>query len=168
MGLFDSFTGTARPAEGVAPQRAETVYAALLSVNSPDRPFVIRDGQTEGVDLIAEWKIADARWFGYFGKTAKTNRTLMRLDTFKNEVRTVDEEFLVTWAHRTPQFTVGRRYERGQINKKSYRATFSRDENGKLVKETPHTFSSAELKEPLRQVVTGVGWTWRGVVFGSL
>lgn len=46
--------------------------------------------------------------------------------------------------------------------------TFSRDENGKLVKEAQRTYSSAELKEPLRQVVTGAGWTWRGVVFGSL
>lgn len=168
MGLFDFFTGTKRPAAGVVPVPAEAVYAALLSVNSPDRPFVIRDGRAEGVDLIAEWKIADARWFGYFGKTTKTNRTLMRLDASKNEVRALDEEFLVTWAGQTPQVTVGKRYERGQINKKSYSATFSRDENGKLVKESQGSFSSAELKEPLREVVTGIGWTWRGVTFGSL
>ncbi|RRO18245.1 hypothetical protein EIL87_08400 [Saccharopolyspora rhizosphaerae] len=168
MGLFDFFTGTKRPADGVAPHPAEAVRAALLSTNSPDRPFVVRDGHAEGVDLVAEWKIADAHWSGYFGTTTRTNRTLMRLDAAANQVRALDEEFQVVRSGRTSRPALGKRYGRGQINKKSSSATFSRDENGKLVKQEERTFSSAELKGPLQDVVTGLGWTWRGVLFGSL
>lgn len=33
------------------------------------------DGQTEGVDLVAEWKIADASWYEIFAK-AKLGKVL--------------------------------------------------------------------------------------------
>ncbi|WP_029534817.1 hypothetical protein [Saccharopolyspora spinosa] len=168
MRLFDWFTGTKRPSGGVPPQSVEVVRAALLGVNSPDRPFMVRDGRSDGVDLVAEWKIADAHWYGYFGNVTTINRTLMRLDPSKHEVRSLDQEWSVTWAGGTPRLTLATRYARGQINKKSCSATFMRDEQGKLVKESQRKFSTGELKPPLEEAVTGAGWTWRGLVIGKL
>ncbi|MDI2027465.1 hypothetical protein QFW96_02530 [Saccharopolyspora sp. TS4A08] len=168
MGLFDWFTGTKRPASGTVPRSAQEVRAALLGVNGPDKPFTARDGRAEGVDLVAEWKIADVRWYGYFGNVTTVNRTLMRIDESKREVRSVDEEWSVTWIGGTPRLQLAGSHTRGQINKKSYSATFTRDEAGNLVKERQQSFSSAELKPPLQHAVTSAGWTWRGVVAGKL
>lgn len=45
MGMFDRFTGTKRPMEGITPRSASEVHAALLALNRPDAPFIIRDGK---------------------------------------------------------------------------------------------------------------------------
>jgi hypothetical protein len=47
MGLFDKLIGTRYPDDGVAPSSAEEVRAALLGVNRPDAPYVIRGGGAE-------------------------------------------------------------------------------------------------------------------------
>ncbi|MCI2417617.1 hypothetical protein MOQ72_09280 [Saccharopolyspora sp. K220] len=167
MGLFDWMSGTKHPPGGVAPRSAEDVRAALLAVNGPDRPFVVRDGQADGVDLVAEWKIADAQWFGYFGNVTTVNRTLMRLNPGKNEVRAVDQEWSVTWIGDSPRLTLASEFSRGQINKKSFVTSLSRDEHGNVVKTT-RTFSTNDLKPPLRDAVTGSGWVWRGLLIGKL
>ena len=52
MGLFDWLTGTKRPQAGVAPKSAAEVRAALLAVNRPTAPFIVRDGAPEQVEAI--------------------------------------------------------------------------------------------------------------------
>ncbi len=168
MGMFDWMTGTKRPADGVPPRAPQEVYQALLAVNRPDVPYFVRDGSPERVDLVAEWKIADAHWYGHFGHVTRVNKTLMRLDPSKHEVRTVDHEITVTWAAGTPRLTLGKEFQRGQINKVSYNATYGRDESGKLVKLGQVKFSTGALKPPLQQAVTNAGWTWRGVLLAKL
>lgn len=66
MGLFDWFTGTKRPRDGIAPRAPQDVYRALLALNRPDAAFVVRDGSPEGVDLVSEWRILDPGWHEYF------------------------------------------------------------------------------------------------------
>ncbi|MFJ4870073.1 hypothetical protein [Streptomyces sp. NPDC088757] len=44
MGLLDRLTGTEHPDRGTAPRSAEQVRAALLMLNGPDVPFVVRGG----------------------------------------------------------------------------------------------------------------------------
>lgn len=168
MGLLDWFTGTKRPSGEVAPQSVEAVRTALLGVGGPDEPFVVRDGRPDGVDLVAEWKIADAHWCGYFGNATTISRTLMRLDVSRHQVRSADQEWSVTWVGGAPRLTLAGKFARGQISKRSYSATFTRDERGRLVAESQRTFSAGELKAPLQDAVTGAGWTWRGLVIGKL
>jgi hypothetical protein len=62
MGLFDKLTGTTRPAGGVAPGPAEEVRAALLGVNRPDVPYVVRAGATDDADLVAQRRMAEPAW----------------------------------------------------------------------------------------------------------
>ena len=38
------------------------LHGCLLQLNSPARPWLIRDGVPEGVDLVAEWKSGDPDW----------------------------------------------------------------------------------------------------------
>lgn len=44
MGRLDMLTGTRRPTDGVAPGSAGEVRTALLGLNQPDVPYVVRDG----------------------------------------------------------------------------------------------------------------------------
>ena len=79
MGFFDKLTGTKRPAEGVAPRRLAEVTAAILAVNRPTAPFAVYQADGTRTDLIAEWRIVDARLCEVFAKAGMT-KTFSRSD----------------------------------------------------------------------------------------
>lgn len=170
MGLFDVFTGTKRPASGTTPQPQHEVHNALLALNRPDAPFLIRDGSPENVDLVCEWRILDPEWYAYFEAVGmhRTFQVHMKFDANKSELRSVDKQWLLEWANGIPNALPSTEYGRGQINQKERRFRFERDESGKLRKVNEDTFSAQELKAPIRDVVTSMGWTWRGITFGRL
>ncbi|WP_438292524.1 hypothetical protein [Streptomyces sp. HUAS TT7] len=63
MRLFDKLTGTKRPNSGVTPFSAESVRAALLALNGPNVPYLVRGGtSSERADLVAEWRICEPAW----------------------------------------------------------------------------------------------------------
>ncbi|GAA3142982.1 hypothetical protein ACFQ0X_09385 [Streptomyces rectiviolaceus] len=168
MGLFDKLTGTRHPGSGVAPRTAEEVRAALLGLNGPDVPYLVRNGTpSESADLVAEWRILEPAWRTFFVRTQldRTVRTLMRLMPDSHEVRTVDEQWKVQWVGDTPRLAQSREYSRGQVTMKSRQWTFERGDDGKLHKTETFTFDPAEMKDPLRDAVLDAGWVWRGVVF---
>lgn len=170
MGLFDMFTGTKRPASGTTPRPQDEVRNSLLALNRPDAPFVIRDGAPDGVDLVSEWKVRDPGWYDYF-KAVGMHRTFqvhMKFDANKSELRSVDKEWLLEWANGVPLVKPAKQYGRGQINQTERRFTFERDERGKIRKVEEGTFSARDLKSPIQDVVTDMGWTWRGVTLGRL
>ena len=107
MGFLDFLTSTKRPAAGVAPAPPEKVKQALLAVNRPTAPFRILDGAADGVDLVAEWRVVDAKWHNIFEKAGykKTFRILMKLDPVKHEVRALDKEFEVEWSAGVPRIS---------------------------------------------------------------
>lgn len=94
MGLFDWFTGTVRPDDGIAPRSPQEVHQALGSLNRPD--------------------------------------------------------------------------ERGQVNRVERMWTIGRGDDGGVELRDGASFSSDDLKAPLRRTVTRLGWAWRGDVFGKL
>ena len=61
--MFDFLTSTKRPASGTPVLQAQQVIERLKALNRPTAPWGVTDGRSEGVDLIAEWKIVDARWY---------------------------------------------------------------------------------------------------------
>ncbi|WP_368396484.1 hypothetical protein [Streptomyces sclerotialus] len=66
MGLFDKLTGTRYPDSGIAPRSAADLRAALLDLNQPDNPWVVRNATTKGVDLVAEWRTREPAWQAFF------------------------------------------------------------------------------------------------------
>jgi hypothetical protein len=97
MGLFDFFTSTRRPPPGTKKSSQKEVLDALMGLNRPTAPYHLINGQSEGVDLIAEWKIVDAQWHEIFLKSGlkKVFKIYLRLDAQKHEVRAVDKEYTV-------------------------------------------------------------------------
>lgn len=170
MGLLDFLTGTTRPGAGVTPKSAAEVRAALLAVNRPAAPFVVRDGAAEGVDLVAEWRIVDATWRDIFAQAGlkRTFKVLIRLDPEKHEVRVRDQEWSVEWRAGMPHLWAVAEAFRGQRFEWSAGTGYGFTEKGAMGQVYRYKFSTGELKAPLRDAVIAAGWTWRGVAFGRL
>jgi hypothetical protein len=170
MKAFDWLTGTKRPAAGAPAKTAAQVRADLLAVNRPTAPFIVRDGAPENVDLVAEWRIVDAKWYVIFAKAGlkRVFKVLMKLDEQASEVRAVDQEWSVEWQAGVPTLSLEAKAFRGQIKEFSFGQAFAFTEQGPYGQVYRYKFSTAEIKTPLQDAVTKAGWTWRGVSFGRL
>ncbi|MEU1479247.1 hypothetical protein [Streptomyces sp. NPDC005760] len=170
MGLFDKLTGTRHPADDVVPASAAEVRTALLGLNRPDLPYVIRDGAPEEADLVAEWRLAEPTWQGFFLKSqlSRAVRIRMRLDHEDHEVRALEEGWEVSRVGNPPTLKISSRYTRGPSRTISTHRRIQEGENGTLEATETFRFDSSDLLTPLRDTVLKCGWTWRGVVFGTL
>ncbi|WP_328836759.1 hypothetical protein [Streptomyces europaeiscabiei] len=170
MGLFDKLSGTKHPDDGVAPRSAEEVRAALLGLNRPDVPYVIREGAAEGAHLVAEWRLAEPAWQAVFTESqlSRAVRIRMRLVQEGHEVRALEEGREVTRVGNPPKLKISGAYSRGLNRAVSRRYSIQRGDSGRLEATETFRFDSADLRDPLRDAVLTSGWTWRGVVFGKL
>jgi hypothetical protein len=170
MGLFDMFTGSKPAAAGVTRRPAAELRAALLALNRDTSPWQVRDGVPENCDLVAEWKIVDARWYEIFAKASlsKVFKVLMKIYETKGEVRAVDQEFTVEWRAGVPTLSLSAAAFRGQKVEMSFGTAYGFKEDLGLGKIYEYRFSTKEIKEPLQDVVTSSGFAWKGVAFGKL
>ncbi|MDX3695340.1 hypothetical protein PV726_34380 [Streptomyces europaeiscabiei] len=170
MGLFDKLSGTKHPDDGVAPRSAEEVRAALLGLNRPDVPYVIREGAAEGAHLVAEWRLAEPAWHAVFTESqlSRAVRIRMRLVQEGHEVRALEEGREVTRVGNPPKLKISGAYSRGPNRAVSRRYSIQRGDSGRLEATETFRFDSADLRDPLQDAVLTSGWTWRGVVFGKL
>lgn len=171
MGLFDFLTGGSKPATDRNRAATPDLRKALLAINRDTAPFHIRDGAPEKVDLVAEWKIVDARWYEIFAKagTKRVFKVLMKFDEDSGQVRSVDQAFDVEWRAGVPELSAAAEAFRGQKWEVSYEAVYAFDEKdlhwGKVYQ---YAFKTDEMKKPLQAAVKAAGWGWRGVAFGKL
>jgi hypothetical protein len=170
MGLFDRLTGTRRPPAGLAPLPAEEVRAALLGLDRPDVPYVVRYGAAEQADLVAEWRITEPAWQRLFVESQLTHavRIRMRLNRHDHEVRALEEQREVTRVGNPPTLRIASGYSRGPDRTVTRQWTVGRGAGGHLEATETFRFDAAELRDALRDAALASGWTWRSVVFGGL
>lgn len=171
MGMFDWLTGSKSAPSGVARQPASALRQQLLAINRDTAPFVIRDGAPERCDLVAEWKIVDARWYEIFAKAGleKTFKVLMKFDEAKGEVRAVDQEWTVEWRAGVPSLALSAEAFRGQKMEMSFGTAFAfKEEDLSFGKVYEYRFRTSEIKDPLIAAAQAAGWGWKGVAFGKL
>lgn len=170
MGLLDIFTGSKGAAAGATKLSATELRMALLALNRDTAPWLVRDGAPEGCDLVAEWKIVDARWYEIFAKASlsKVFKILMKFDEAKSEVRSVDHEFTVEWRAGAPMLSAAVEAFRGQKTEISFGTAYGFTETLAPGQIYNYRFNTKELKEPLQNTVTQSGWRWQGVAFGKL
>ena len=148
----------------------QTVYDRIMALNRPTAPYQIIDGKAKGVDLIAEWKIVDARWYEVFAKASLTKvfRIYMKFDPGKREVRTMDEELNVSWRAGVPSFSAQASFFRGQKTSFSFGTGYAFTENLAPGQVYKYKFNTNELKKPIQDAIAACGWTYKGVTFGKL
>jgi len=170
MGLFDFLTGTRAPPAGTRRNSPADLRNALLAVNRKTAPFVVRDGRKEGVDMVAEWRIVDAKWYEIFAKAGvkRVFKVLMKFDEARGEVRAVDESWEVEWRAGLPVLTASAGAARGQQWEKSFETVYAFREDLSFGEVYSYRFDTSEIKNPIRAAALDAGWAWRGVAFGKL
>lgn len=171
MGMFDWLTGSKSAPSGVARQPASALRRQLLAINRDTAPFIIRDGTPESVDLVAEWKLVDARWYEVFAKAGleKTLKVLMKFDEANGEVRSIDQEWSVEWRAGVPSLALAVSSFRGQKKEFSFGTAFAfREDDLSFGKVYDYRFKTSEIKDPLVATAQAAGWGWKGVAFAKL
>ncbi len=170
MGFLSWITGSHAAPKGVKRQAVAALRKSLLAVDDKTKPWRIRDGAKEGVDLIAEWRIVDAKWYEFFAKAGikRVFRTLMKFDEDKGEVRAVDQDWAVEWEAGVPTLMLMAEAFRGQKWEKSFEMVYAFREDGTFGKVYAYTFDTTAMKPPLIKAANEAGWGWRGVTFEKL
>ena len=142
----------------------------LLALNRPTAPWQIIDGRSEGVDLVAEWKIVDVQWKEIFSKAklTKTFRIYIKFDPAKKEVRTLDKETTVQWQAGFPSFHAEASTFKGQQTSLSFGTGYAFTETLDSGRVYKYGFNSNEMKKPIQDAVKEAGWNYKGVAFGKL
>jgi hypothetical protein len=141
-----------------------------MDLNRDTAPFQIIDGKSEGVDLIAEWKIVDARWYEIFAKASikKVFRIYMKLDEANHQVRAKDQEYTVEWRAGVPGLSAAVSSFSGQQTSVEFGAAYAFTEEGKPGQVYKYRFSTGEIKNPIQEAVNACGWKYKGIAFGKL
>ncbi len=167
MGLFGFGK---KPKKDMPVLSAGEVRQRLLDLNRDTAPYQIIDGSAENVDLIAEWKIVDARWYEIFGKAnlTKVFRIYMRLDETRHAVRAKDEEYTVAWRAGVPSLSLSASKFSGQTTSIEFGTAFAFTEELKPGQVYKYRFNTNEIKKPIQEAVTACGWSYKGIAFGKL
>lgn len=170
MGLLTWLTGSRPAPAGVKRQSAAALRKALMALNRPTSPFVVRDGKKDGVDLVAEWKIVDAKWYEVFARAGikRVFRVLMKFDEATGQVRSADQAWEVEWRAGVPVLTARGSAFRGQQWEMSFESVSAFREDGSWGEIYTYRFSTPEIKGPLNKAAAEAGWGWKGVSFGKL
>ena len=170
MGLFDWLAGRKPAPAGVKRQPMAKLRKALLAVNRKTSPFHVRDGKPEGVDLVAEWKIVDARWYEIFAAAGlkRVFKVLMKFDEANGEVRALDQEWSVEWRAGEPELSLAASAFRGRKWEKSFEIVYAFKEDLSYGEVYNYRFDTSEIKTPLIEAAHKAGWGWKGVAFGRL
>ena len=170
MGLFSKLKGIKEPKEGVAPVPADELKQRLLALNNAQVPFTLTAGPggKEG-DVVAEWKIVDAQWYEVFAKASleKTHRIYITLNQGSGEARVLEESWDLEWTAGVPQMKLSAEAFRGRtMGSKSFGTAYAWKgvnplDYGQVYN---YKFDVSEMKDPIAEVVTGAGWTFRPVV----
>ncbi|MBI5839518.1 MAG: hypothetical protein HZB19_05395 [Chloroflexi bacterium] len=142
----------------------------MFALNRETAPYQIIDGTAENVNLIAEWKIVDAKWYEIFAKASlkKVFRIYMKFDETKHEVRAKDEEYTVEWRAGVPSLSMSASKLQGQTTSVEFGTAYAFTEELKPGQVYKYRFSTNEIKKPIQETVAACGWTYKGVAFGKL
>lgn len=168
--MFDFLTSTKRPPSGTPVLPATQVIARLNALNRPAAPWGVIDGHSEAVDLIAEWKIVDARWYEIFAKAglARVFRIYLKLDEATKEVKAQDRAYEVSWVAGVPKLSIAASSFKGQTKSIEFGAAYGFTEELSIGQQYKYRFATGEVNKPIQEAVTACGWIYKGVAFGKL
>lgn len=159
-----------RPEPGAVPVSRDVLLQRLSALNAPDRPWVVRSGPE--ADLIVEWKLADASWWGILSKSGmrKAYRLRLYLDAATSRCGALDEFGEIEWsagALGTPKVHFRRKFFRGiQIARFERGVAYGmKGPAGPLAKVVDYKFDIDDVKQPIVAAVVAAGWTYQPIVW---
>ena len=170
MGLLDKLKGIKEPEPGVAPISPADLREKLLGLNNDQVPFTIKAGPGgDDGDVIAEWKIVDASWYEIFAKAnlEKSHTIRLGLSAKDNEVRVLEESREVEWSAGIPRLSASIEVFKGRtMASKSFGTAYAWKgvnplDYGQVYE---YKFDVSEMKDPIADVVTKNGWSYRPVM----
>lgn len=90
-----------RPAAGIAPVARDDLWYAEMALAREEHPWVVRPCPEEPrAHFVAEWKLADARWWGLIqrNRLSSAYRAWFSLDERRHELRSCEERTTVNWS----------------------------------------------------------------------
>lgn len=165
MGFFQ-YLGGKKPS-GTPPVTKSILIDRLLALNDPSKPYHIMRGAD--TDLIAEWRIIDAEWYGVLNRNGlkQAYRALLLVDESRSSVRCCEELGSVSWTVGSngsiPTASYARSFFRGRI---LYSEQYARGyglrqlappEPGKIYE---YKFDVNEIRGPIIVTVEESGWEW--------
>jgi hypothetical protein len=165
LGYFQYLGGKRKSNSGAVPK--QELIDKIMMLNDPSRPYHIIKGVD--TDLIAGWKIADAKWYGVLNKNGLKQTYTARLlfDESKHAVRCYEELRKISWtAGRqgiVPTIQYRRSFFGGRIlYKKEYAKGYglkqlTPPEPGKVY---DYKFDINEIRGPIILTVEENGWEW--------
>lgn len=163
MGFFDFLTGTKRPDPSIVAVTADEIKKRLLALNRESAPWQVRDGSAEGYDIIAEWKIVNAKWYEIFAKAglSRTFKVCLKFDEAAHTTKAVDKELSIEWQAGVPTLSLSASAFRGQKTEMSFGTAYAFKEDGGYGKVYNYRFDTRELKKPLQEAVLSGGWIYK-------
>ncbi len=168
LGFFQYLGGKKHDPKAVS---KETLANTILALNDASKPYYIVKG--EEADLVAEWKIVDASWYGIFSKNklSEAYRALLLLDEARRSVRVFEELGSVEWSAGSsglvPRVHFRKTFVRGRILfRKQWGVGYAIKDKTPLEvgKVYEYKFDVDEIRGPIESVVKENGWEWVQVV----
>ncbi len=173
LGLFNRLL-VVRPEPGLPAVARVQLLEAILALNDDRRPWAYRSTpEDRRADLVAEWKLADARWWGAFQRNGlrRSYRAWVALDEATHELRVGEATASVSWSAGTQGLTPAIHWRasffRGVILFERTReiAYGIRDELPPAVGEIyNYDFDPWRVKAPLLRLALEHGWSYCPVV----
>jgi hypothetical protein len=157
------------PAAGASPIPGEEMRRRLLSVNDLDVPIRVR--QIKRGYLVAEWRLADAKWTGVLekGGLSISHSVKFKLDETSHVVRAIDFSRRVSWSAGVPHAAFSFSFFRGivfyEFESGSSHGLFFKDGAWRLDHAYRYSYTLTERKQPLVEAVVTGGWTYQPVAF---
>jgi hypothetical protein len=165
MGFFQ-YLGGKKPSR-IPPVTKSILIDRLLALNDPSKPYhIVRSADT---DLIAEWKVVDAEWYGVLNKNGlkQAYRALLLIDESRHSVRCCEEFATISWTvglkGPVPIVSYTRSFFQGRILYSKQHARgyglkqLAPPEPGKIY---DYKFDVNEIRGPIIVTVEESGWEW--------
>ena len=161
-----------RPEPGVVPVSRDALRRRLLALDDALQPFSVREDSRS--DLVVEWKIVDAAWWGIFHAAGMREAYRMRLalDERRHEARALEDLGSVEWLAGTegpvPRVRHARRFFRG-IVLFHYRRGVAWAVTPRAPREVgkvyDYRFDARDVKGPVVATVVEAGWGFQPVLW---
>ena len=162
-GYFEYLGGKSKP--NIPPVGKQRLLEKLLGLNAPSLPYEIKPA--EDTDLLIEWKIVDAKWFGIFSKERRKQiyRAYVLLDEALHAVRYCEELGTVEWAAGAPKIAFQKEFFKGRILwQKSCGVQYGMKEGLTIGKVYEYKFDIGYVRDPIKKSVEESGWEFVTVV----